>query len=154
MSKTYASFNVLTISGRISHVELKSGEYGEFLAVTVLSELANDAPAVAVEFRMNNGLLFNMMRKGRDVTGRQVTVTGHLKGFTELYFNKEVGKTRRLQRPRLELEQVSILAGALGAPKRDESKAAVNDDLEIDEAPELPKEAAAVTPDGKPVQDF
>ena len=153
MTKTFAQYNVLTITGRISHAELVNGEYGEFLAVTVLSELTNDAAPVAVQFNMKDGLLFAMTKKGYDVTGRYLTVTGHLKGFTELYFDKKLGKTKRLQRPRLELEQVSILPGALGAGKKQENQV-IEDDLDIDEAPELPKAApAATTPSGKPV-DF
>ena len=46
--KTYASFNALTITGRVSHAEMVEGKYGKFLAVTLLSELQNDAPAVAL----------------------------------------------------------------------------------------------------------
>ena len=55
--KTYAQFNTLTITGRISHAELVKGKYGEFLAVTLLTELKDDASAIAVQFNTTNGLL-------------------------------------------------------------------------------------------------
>ena len=108
MTDTYASFNVLTITGRVSHAEVVEGKYGEFLAVTVLTELVNDGKTVAVQFNNTNGLL-GMVKKGHELKGRLVTVTGHLEGFTELYFDKKAGKTKRLQRPRLNLGQAQIL---------------------------------------------
>ena len=155
--KTYAQFNVLTITGRISYAGLKDGQYGKYLDVTLLTELKDEADAIAVQFRMTNGLLFNIVKKGGDLTGRYLTVTGHLEGFRELYFNKELGKVKRLVRPRLELAQVTVLPGALGAPKK--TQAIVPDDLgdlDIDDAPEMPTKAepVAVTPDGKEVTDF
>tara|TARA_Y100000401_G_scaffold67992_1_gene54469 strand:+ start:3714 stop:4199 length:486 start_codon:yes stop_codon:yes gene_type:complete len=159
-NKTYAQFNVLTISGRISHAELVDGKYGEFLAVTLLSELKDEADATAVQFNVTNGLLFNITKKGGDVTGRFLTVTGHLESFEVLFFDKKVGKFARLRRPRLTLGQATVLPGALGAPKKTE--AIVLDDLgdlDIDEAPELPAKAeatkpVAVTPGGAEVDDF
>ena len=99
MSKSsYASFNTLTITGRVSHAELVDGKYGEFLAVTLLTELKDETPAVAVQFNNTNGLL-SLYKGGYLNNGRSVTVTGHLESFTELYFDKKTGKTRRLQRP-------------------------------------------------------
>ena len=142
----YASFNTLTITGRVAHAELVDGKYGEFLAVTLLTELKDDSPAVAVRFNNTNGLL-SLYKGGYLDNGRSVTVTGHLESFTELYFDKKTGKTRRLQRPRLQLSKAVVFDGGLGAPKRDE--AAASDDVEIDEAPAL-----ATTPGGAEVSDF
>ena len=144
---SYASFNTLTITGRVSHAELVDGKYGEFLAVTLLTELKDETPAVAVQFNNTNGLL-SLYKGGYLNNGRSVTVTGHLESFTELYFDKKTGKTRRLQRPRLQLSKAVVFDGGLGAPKRDEAPA-VSDEVEIDEAPAL-----ATTPAGAEVNDF
>ena len=150
---SYASFNTLTITGRVSHAELVEGKYGEFLAVTLLTELKDETPAVAVQFNNTNGLL-SLYKGGYLNNGRSVTVTGHLESFTELYFDKKTGKTRRLQRPRLQLSKAVVFDGGLGAPKRDEAPA-ISDEVEIDEAPAVPAaQPVAVTPDGNPVDDF
>ena len=127
--KTYAQFNVLTITGRVSHAEVVNGQYGEFLAVTLLSELKNDAPAVAIQFNNTNGLL-SLYKSGYLNNGRLVTVTGHLESFTELYFDKKSGKTKRLQRPRLNLSKAVVLDGGMGPGAKRE-----NNDVEIDDAP-------------------
>ena len=89
-SKSYAQFNSLTITGRVSHAELVEGKYGEFLAVTLLTELKDDASAIAVQFNNTNGLL-SLYKSGWLNNGRSVTVTGHLESFTELYFDKKSG---------------------------------------------------------------
>ena len=100
--KSYASFNALTITGRISHAELVKNNGNEWLAVTLLTELKDDAEAIAVTFNTTNGAM-SLFQKGYLNNGRLVTVTGHLDSFTELYFDKKAGKTKRLQRPRLHL---------------------------------------------------
>ena len=132
---SYASFNTLTITGRVSHAELVNGQYGEFLAVTLLTELKDETPAVAVQFNNTNGLM-SLYKGGYLNNGRSVTVTGHLESFTELYFDKKTGKTRRLQRPRLQLSKAVVFDGGLGAPKREEAPA-IDDEVVIDEAPAL-----------------
>ena len=145
--KTYSQFNSLTITGRVSHAEVVEGKYGEFLAVTLLTELKDETPAVAVQFNNTNGLL-SLYKGGYLNNGRSVTVTGHLESFTELYFDKKTGKTRRLQRPRLQLSKAVVFDGGLGAPKREEAPV-VSGDVEIDETPAL-----ATTPSGSEVNDF
>ena len=75
---SYASFNTLTITGRVSHAELVDGKYGEFLAVTLLTELKDETPAVAVQFNNTNGLL-SLYKGGYLNNGRSVTVTGPLR---------------------------------------------------------------------------
>ena len=117
--KTYAQFNSITITGRVSHAEVVQGQYGEFLAVTLLSELVNDGKAVAVQFNTTNGLL-SLYKSGWLTNGRSVTVTGHLKSFAETYFNKETGKTSMLQRPRLILDKAVVFDGGLGPAKKED----------------------------------
>ena len=139
--RTFAQFNSLTITGRISHAELVTNNGDEWLAVTLLTELKDDANAIAVTFNTSNGLM-SLYKKGFLNNGRLVTVTGHLDNFTELYFDKKAGKTKRLQRPRLHLVQAQVFAGGLGAGKKSEAPVVSDDDLDIDEAPELPQKAA------------
>lgn len=133
--KTYAQFNQLTITGRVSHAEVVEGQYGEFLAVTLLTELADNKPAIAVKFNIG-GRILGLGKKDM-LKGRTLTVSGHLGGFTELYFDKKLGKTQRLQRPRLDLVEATVFSGGLGpAKKRDEVTVDQAEDLShLDEAP-------------------
>ena len=55
-NKVYASFNSLTITGRVYHQEVIKGQYGEFLAVTLMTELTDDGASVCVQFNNTNGL--------------------------------------------------------------------------------------------------
>ena len=152
-SKTYASFNSFTVTGRVYHAEVVKGQYGEFLAVTLMTELVNDGASVTVQFNNTNGLL-SLYKKGWLNNGRSVTVTGHLKSFTELYFDKKLGKTKRLKNARLVLDKAVVFDGGLGPAKKTE-ESFDDGELEIDETPELPKKKpVASTPKGKPVLDF
>ena len=117
--KTFAQFNVLTITGRISHAEIKQGKYGEFLTCTLLTELMDDTEAVAVEFTSTNGLM-TLAKKGALTNGRRLTVTGHLESFSELYLNRETGKRAVRKRPMLKLGRVQVLDGGIGPGKKDE----------------------------------
>jgi len=144
-NKTYAQFNTLTITGRVSHTELVESKNGEFLAVTLLSDLKDDGEAVAVTFNTSNGLM-SLSKKGFLNNGRMVTVTGHLDSFTELYFDAKLGKTRRLKRAKLHLVQAQVLAGGLGPAKKSDDVIDQDADIEIDEAPQIPVAAGADTP--------
>ena len=144
-NKTYAQFNTLTITGRVSHTELVESKNGEFLAVTLLSDLKDDGEAVAVTFNTSNGLM-SLSKKGFLNNGRMVTVTGHLDSFTELYFDAKLGKTRRLKRAKLHLVQAQVLAGGLGPAKKSDDVIDQDADIEVDEAPQIPVAAGADTP--------
>ena len=144
-NKTYAQFNTLTITGRVSHTELVESKNGEFLAVTLLSDLKDDGSAVAVTFNTSNGLM-SLSKKGFLNNGRMVTVTGHLDSFTELYFDAKLGKTRRLKRAKLHLVQAQVLAGGLGPAKKSDDVIDQDADIEVDEAPQIPVAAGADTP--------
>ena len=127
--KSYAQFNSLTITGRLSHAEVVKNNGSEWLAVTLLSNLVDDAPAVQVTFNTTNGLM-SLFKKGYLNNGRLVTVTGHVANISELYLNKETGKRAVRKRPLIHLTKAQVFDGGLGAgPKRDE--------VVIDEAPEL-----------------
>ena len=144
-NKTYAQFNTMTITGRVSHTELVESKNGEFLAVTLLSDLKDDGEAVAVTFNTSNGLM-SLSKKGFLNNGRMLTVTGHLDSFTELYFDAKMGKTRRLKRAKLHLVQAQVLSGGLGPAKKSDDVIDQDADIEIDEAPQIPVAAGADTP--------
>jgi len=112
----YASFNTFTVQGRIFYSEVKTGQYGEYLSVDIISTLVRDGAEVNVIFTDNAGLLA-LAKKGHLDKGRQVTLTGRLAGVTETYINK-AGEPQMLRRPQITMTQVSILDGGLGAKPR------------------------------------
>ena len=97
--------------------------------------------------------LLSLAKKGWLNNGRRVTVTGHLR-FTELYFDKKLGKTKRLKNARLVLDKAVVFDGGLGPAKK--ADADLDGDIEIDDTPELPKKKKPVasTPSGSAVIDF
>ena len=117
--RSYAQFNSLTITGRLSHAEVREHNGSEFLSVTLISDLMTDGKAVAVQFTNSNGMMA-MFRDGKLQNGRLMTVTGHLAEFSETYFDKKSGKRQMLQRPRLTLKQAQIFSGGYGPGKKTE----------------------------------
>lgn len=129
--RTFAQFNALTITGRVSFAEVVDGQYGEFLSLTVLSELINDAEAVSIKINSNNGLLADF-KKGKLVPGRRITVTGHVSGFSETYVDKKTGTSAFRRRPELKLSNAVVLSGGYGPLKNEDAG-----DVVVDEAPAL-----------------
>ena len=120
VGKSYAMFNTLTITGRMSHAEVVNGNNGDYLSVTLISELTDGADGIAVQFTTTNGLM-SLFNSGYLNTGRMITVTGHLNKFEETYLNRKTGKRAILQRPRLTLGQAQVLHGGMGpGAKREE----------------------------------
>ena len=113
--KSYASFNTLTIQGRVSNVDIVDGQYGEFAAITVISNMQDgDENAVSVVFNNSNGLL-GMHKKGKLPVGRQLTLVGHLAGVSETYTDQKTGQTMMRKRPQITLVDVSVPKGGFGA---------------------------------------
>ena len=125
--KTYAMFNTLTITGRLSHAEVVEGNNGNYLSVTLISELTDGSDGISVQFTTNNGLM-SLFNSGYLNKGRMITVTGHLNKFEETYFNKKTGKRAILSRPRLTLGQAQVLHGGMGPGEKRQS-------VEIDATP-------------------
>jgi len=111
--KSYANFNSVTFQGRVSNVDIVDGQYGEFIAVTVLSNVADDE-TVSVVFNDSKGLLA-LHKSGWLPVGRQVTVVGRLRSVSETYFDKKSGQTMMRKRPQISLDEASIPKGGLGA---------------------------------------
>ena len=128
--KQYAQFNSLTITGRVSHAEIVENKGDKWLAVTLLSNLVDDADAIQVTFNTTNGLM-SLFQKGYLNKGRQVTVTGHIANVSELFLNKKTGKRAVRQRPLIHLTKAQVFDGGLGAGPRK------SEDVEIEEAPEF-----------------
>jgi hypothetical protein len=140
--KAFASFNQMTITGRLSFAEVVEYQGKTWLSVTLLTELVDEGKTIAVTFNNNNGLL-SLFKKGALQNGRRITVTGHLANFTELYFDKKAGKTRVLKRPVLHLSYANVMPGGLGpAAKKDTDTGVVaGTEVELDEAPDYGAES-------------
>ena len=122
--KSYANFNSVTFQGRISNVDIVDGQYGEFIAVTVLSNMADgDDKALSIVFNNNNGLL-GLHKKGFLPVGRQVTLTGHISGVSETY--EKAGELHVRKRPQISLTEVQIPTGGLGPMPADKEAAPTN----------------------------
>ena len=118
----YSNFNALTITGRVSALKLLNGQYGESLAITMISTMETDGEEVNITFSNKNGLM-TMFKNGNLDVGRQLTVTGHISKVEQVYTDKD-GSVCLLKRARLALKQVQVLEGGLGpAPKKDGTKA-------------------------------
>ena len=108
----YASFNSLTVTGRIAAAKVVNGASGDFLAVTLLSTCSKDGETLAYSFTNNNGLM-SLYQAGGLPVGREVTLTGHINGIKSAYKAKD-GSVILLTRPEVKLTSVQIMDGGLG----------------------------------------
>ena len=114
--KTYANFNTSTFQGRVFDATVTEGKYGEFVAITFITNLSDDSEGVTVTFNNSNGLL-TLAKKGHLTKGRQVHVTGHISGVSEVY--EKDGQVQLRKRPQLTLDSntAQLMLGAM--PKQD-----------------------------------
>ena len=118
----YSNFNALTITGRVSALKLLNGQYGESLAVTMISTMETDGEEVNITFSNKNGLM-TMFKNGNLDVGRQLTVVGHISKIEQVYTDKASGEVRLLKRSRVALKQAQVLDGGLGpAPKKEDKQ--------------------------------
>tara|TARA_X000001388_G_scaffold74561_1_gene67802 strand:- start:2481 stop:2984 length:504 start_codon:yes stop_codon:yes gene_type:complete len=113
--KTYGQFNAFSVTGRIFNAEIVSGVNGDFLAVTVITNLKDGDEGVTVTFNNSNGLI-KLFNDGWLPNGRIVTVTGHIDSVRETYETK-TGELKLLQRPQIHLTQVNAQLGPMPADK-------------------------------------
>ena len=140
----YADFGTATFSGRISNIDIAEGQYGEFLAVTVLHNVSKDK-TVSVVF--NDSKLIGLYNSGKLPVGRRVTIVGRIADVSETYFDKQSGQTMMRKRPQITLKEVSIPTGGLGqmprseqpvrAPKQGMVVTTQRQAAPVDEAPQL-----------------
>ena len=143
-SKTYANFNTCTFQGRVFDATVTKGQYGEFVAITIITNLSDDTDGVTVTFNNSNGLL-SLAKKGHLTKGRMVHVTGHISGVTEVY--EKDGMTQLLKRPRLSLDSntAQLVLGAIpnaDAPKRSAQGTVVVKRVSEDATPTVSEEEA------------
>ena len=115
-TKTYSNFNTSTFQGRIFDATVAKGQYGEFVAVTITTNLTDDSDGVTVTFNNSNGLLA-LAKKGYLTNGRMVHITGHISKVSEVY--EKDGQVQLRKRPQLTLDSATaqLVLGAM--PKQD-----------------------------------
>ena len=106
---TFRDFNNSSFEARISFTEVKSGQYGEYVVVTAITNLKDGDDGVAIQFRSNSGTL-KLAKNGHLMKGRRIHVTGNVTGIASSY--QKDGTTIALARPRIELANVTIQLGA------------------------------------------
>ena len=113
--KSYANFNTSTFEGRVFDATVANGQYGEFLAVTIITNLVDGDDGVTVTFNDSKGLL-SLHKQGFFDKGRRVHVTGALSGISEVYETKD-GELVIRKRPQLTLDSktVQVKLGAMPA---------------------------------------
>jgi len=133
--RTFAMFNTMTVTGRVSNLDEVTHNGDTWLAVTLITELLNDAEGVAITFNTTNGM-YSLFKKGYMTKGRLVTVTGHVASFKSAYLSAE-GQPKLLKRPVIHLKQATLFDGCYGpGPKRDEVEAPTGK-VTVDPTPEL-----------------
>ena len=120
MTKTYAQFNTVSVTGRVYNAEIVNYNGSEFLSVTLITTLQDDGQEITVKFTNSNGLK-SLQQKGYLPTGRLMTVTGHIVDVSSTYTNK-AGEIITLKRPQMKLNNVVVADGALGPIPADKRK--------------------------------
>ena len=119
-TKTYTNFNTCTFQGRVFDATVATGQYGEFVAITVITNLSDDTDGVTVTFNNSNGLL-SLAKKGHLTRGRMVHITGHISGVSEVY--EKDGELHIRKRPQLTLDSKTVQAKLGAAPATDKPAA-------------------------------
>jgi len=121
--RNYAQMNTFTVQGRVLNAEVVLGQYGDFLAVTVITTGETDGQEFTVKFN-DSGSILGLQKAGWLPSGRMVTVTGHIASIRETY--EKDGNINLLKRPELKLTSVIIPDGALGPMPKDKMPTTVN----------------------------
>lgn len=122
--RNFANFNTFTVAGIISNVTEQTGRNGDFVVVTMITNLVNDGEGATIEF-LDNGSIRGLYSKGYLPTGRRVQVTGHIKAIAETYTNQQ-GEVVMLKRPKFTLTDVTIPMGGLGPMPADKADNSIN----------------------------
>ena len=143
-NKTYSNFNTSTFQGRVFDATVAEGKYGEFVAITIITNLTDDSDGVTVTFNNSNGLL-SLAKKGHLTNGRMVHITGHISDVSEVY--EKDGQVQLRKRPQLTLDSntAQLVLGAMpksDAPKRAAAGTVVVKRVSEDATPAITEEAA------------
>ena len=139
-----SSFNSASFQGRIFDATVTEGKFGEFVAITVITNLADDDGGCTITFNNSNGLLA-LAKKGHLTRGRMVHVTGAITGVSETYQDKQ-GAWQVRKRPQLTLDSktAQLMLGA--APKQETTQrppagTVVVKRVSVDNTPEIEPKA-------------
>ena len=104
----------MTFEGRVFDATIAKGAYGEFLAVTIITNLVDGDDGITVTFNDGAGLL-KLHQGGYFDKGRRVHVTGSIAGISEVY--EKDGELQLRKRPQLSLDSrtVQVKLGAMPA---------------------------------------
>jgi hypothetical protein len=146
--KSYANFNTSTFEGRVFDATVANGQYGEFLAVTVITNLVDGDDGITVTFNDGAGLL-SLHKQGYFDKGRRVHVTGAIAGISEVYETKD-GELVIRKRPQLTLDSKTVQVKLGAMPASDKRPAAgtkvirkvVKQQPAVDPTPTVTEEAA------------
>ena len=119
--KSYAQFNTATFEGRVFDATIVDGQYGEFLAVTIITNLVDGDDGITVTFNNSGGLL-KLHKDGYFDKGRRVHVTGAITGVSQVY--EKDGELQLRKRPQLALDSktVNVKLGAAPATEAGATK--------------------------------
>ena len=115
--KSYANFNTVTFEARVLNVDVLEGQYGEYAAISLISNLADDDAGVTLRFNNNAGLL-TLAKQGK-LQGRRVHVVGQMTGISEVYTEKATGQVKLLKRPQITLDPKTVQVTLGAMPKSD-----------------------------------
>ena len=96
------------------------GAYGEFLAVTIITNLVDGDEGITVTFNDGNGLM-KLHQQGYFDKGRRVHVTGSIAGISEVY--EKDGELHIRKRPQLTLDSRTVQVKLGAAPATDKPAA-------------------------------
>lgn len=99
---------------------LAKGQYGEFLAVTIITNLIDGDEGITVTFNDGNGLM-KLHQQGYFDKGRRVHVTGAISGISEVY--EKDGELHVRKRPQLMLDSRTVQVKLGAAPATDKPAA-------------------------------
>jgi hypothetical protein len=118
--KSYANFNTVTFEGRVFDATIAKGAYGEFLAITIITNLQDGDEGITVTFNDGNGLM-KLHQQGYFDKGRRVHVTGAISGISEVY--EKDGEIHVRKRPQLMLDSKTVQVKLGAAPASDKPAA-------------------------------
>lgn len=119
--KSYSNFNSVTFEGRVFDATVANGQYGEFLAVTIITNLVDGDEGITVTFNDGAGLL-SLHKQGYFDKGRRVHVTGAISGISEVY--EKDGELQLRKRPQMTLDSKTVQVKLGAAPATDKKPAA------------------------------
>ena len=118
--KSYSNFNSVTFEGRVFDATGANGQYGEFLAVTIITNLVDGDEGITVTFNDGAGLL-SLHKQGYFDKGRRVHITGAISGISQVY--EKDGELQLRKRPQMTLDSKTVQVKLGASPASDKPAA-------------------------------